>query len=476
MHPAFLHRLIAPFLLMIAGVAATGAAGAATVEGTATYRERMLLPPNAVFEAVVVDISRADAAADVLGRAVREPAGNPPFRFSIAVDPARVKPGGRYAVRATVRAGEQLLFTTDRVVSVLDGRNAPVELLLVRAGGSRGGAQPPRGDPRAALGALPASFAGELPGAGGPVRWHVNLLPDGRYRLRMTTVGKPEPNTFDDIGRWTIDAQRRLVLRGGREAPVFFAIGDGSALQKLDLEGKPIASLAPQRLARLPAPEPIEAALFLRGMFTYMADAASIVLCADGSRVPVSDEGDYRVLEWAYLDAIAQGRTPGTPLLASVEGRLAVRPSAEESQPPRETLVVDRFVGVYPGETCGNPLAKSPLTETYWKLVRLGESPVAPASAKPREAHLVIQKDGKRVVGSGGCNRFFGGVEVKADRIKFGQLGATMMACPDGTDREREYFTALGRAARYVIEGSHLDLHDEAGALVARFEAVALRR
>lgn len=452
-----------------------------TVEGSASYRERMLLPPNAVFEAVVVDAARADAAAEVIGRAERNPAGQPPFRFSIAVDPARVKPGGRYAVRAAVRAGGQLLFTTDRVVPVLDGKNAPVELLLVRMGGGPGA----RVDARAVLATLPASFAGELPGATGTVRWHVDLLPEdplpggpshGRYRLRMTHVGKPEPNSFDDIGRWSVDAQRRLVLRGGREAPIFFALGDGNALQKLDLEGKPIASLAPQRLARLPAFEPIEPRLFLRGMFSYMADAASIVLCADGSRVPVSDEGDYRVLEWAYLDAIGQGRPPGSPLLASVEGRLALRPSAEPTQPPRETLVVDRFVGLSPGETCGNPLATSALRDTYWKLVRLGESAVAPAAAKQREAHLILQKDGKRVVGSGGCNRFFGGVEIEDDRIRFGQLGATMMACPEGLDREREYFAALGRATRWKIEGSHLELLDAAGALVARFEAVALRR
>jgi putative lipoprotein len=57
--------------------------GPLTINGTATYRERMALPPDAVFEVTLEDISRADATADVLGRARIENPGNPPFHFSI---------------------------------------------------------------------------------------------------------------------------------------------------------------------------------------------------------------------------------------------------------------------------------------------------------------------------------------------------------------------------------------------------------
>jgi hypothetical protein len=38
------------------------------VKGTASYRERMALPPGAVLEATLEDVSRADAAAEVIGR------------------------------------------------------------------------------------------------------------------------------------------------------------------------------------------------------------------------------------------------------------------------------------------------------------------------------------------------------------------------------------------------------------------------
>ena len=131
--------------------------------------------------------------------------------------------------------------------------------------------------------------------------WHVDLLPEGRYQLRTIHVGRPEPNRYDDIGRWTRDKSGRIVLRGGREALVFLMpLKDGAALRKLDLLGRPIESGHNDRLLRLPEPRLIEPRLMLTGMFTYMADAAAITLCVDGRRLPVAMEGDYKALEAAY--------------------------------------------------------------------------------------------------------------------------------------------------------------------------------
>lgn len=67
-------------------------------------------------------------------------------------------------------------------------------------------------------------------------------------------------------------------------------------------------------------------------------------------------EGDYKALESAYLKTITK---PGERILVNVEGLLARRPSMEESQPPLATLVVERFVGVYPGRRCRGPLTAS---------------------------------------------------------------------------------------------------------------------
>jgi copper homeostasis protein (lipoprotein) len=224
-----------------------------------------------------------------------------------------------------------------------------IAFALIAAGAACAGTA--EGTARAALGKLPASFAGELPGAGNPVRWHVDLFPDGRFQLRTTHLGRPEPDQFDDIGRWSQEGKSgRIVLRGGREAPVFLLPTDGgAALRKLDLHGKPIDSAHNDRLKRQRRFAPIEPRLFLDGMFTSTADAASIVLCADERSILVAMEADYPALEAAY----AKARTkPGERVLVSMNGLLAPRPSMEAGQPPRTSLVVERFVGIWPGRRC----------------------------------------------------------------------------------------------------------------------------
>lgn len=460
---------ITAWVLAAMGWLVCSTASAGTLQGTATYRERIALQPDAVFEAELQDISRADAPATVLGRSKLVPAGQPPFRFEIAYDDAAVQPGHRYTIRATIKHQDRLLFTTDRAYPVLDGGNAPLQILLVSVGG-KGGAQ--QGAIGGNIGVLPASYEGELPGAGSPIAWHVDLLPEGRYQLRTTYIGRPEPNRFDDIGRWTQESGTgRIILRGGREAPVFLMpVAGGAALRKLDLDGKPIESSHNDRLARLAQAALIEPQLLLTGMFSYMADAAGIKLCVNSQWLPVAMEGDYLALETAYREADVQ---PGQAVLVSLEGLIAERPSMEESRPAQRTLVVARFISIWPGESCATPSADSPLHGSYWKLMRLDDIPTS-AATKQREAHLIFAADTLRVAGSSGCNRVTGSFELDGDRLRFGRMASTMMACVDGMDQEKQILKTLEEVESYRIHGIHLELLDATGAVRARFEAVAL--
>jgi putative lipoprotein len=98
------------------------------VTGTATYRERVALPPGAVLEAALEDVSRPGAPADVIGRTRVEKPGQPPFRFSIPYEPARIVEGRSYSVRARVTVGGNLMFTTDQSYPVLTrGHGSNVE-------------------------------------------------------------------------------------------------------------------------------------------------------------------------------------------------------------------------------------------------------------------------------------------------------------------------------------------------------------
>ena len=116
----------------LAALALAVPAHAGTLTGTAAFRERIALPPDAVFEAVLIDVAIADAPARVLGRARLQPAGQSPFRFSIPYRDSDLTPAGRFAVRATVRQGKRLLFTTDTFTPVLKGDpSQPLRLKLV---------------------------------------------------------------------------------------------------------------------------------------------------------------------------------------------------------------------------------------------------------------------------------------------------------------------------------------------------------
>ncbi|HZQ55481.1 MAG TPA: META domain-containing protein [Bryobacteraceae bacterium] len=112
--------------------------------GTANYRERMALPPNAEFEAVLEDVSRADAPAEVIGRTRIEHPGNPPIPFEVTYDPSRINRSHRYVVKAQIVVDGNLFFSSDRYPVLSAGQSNQLTLLLRRTHGSvaPGGAAP----------------------------------------------------------------------------------------------------------------------------------------------------------------------------------------------------------------------------------------------------------------------------------------------------------------------------------------------
>lgn len=118
----------------------------ASVNGTATYRERMALPKDAIFEILLEDISRADAPAVVLGRFESGPAlQQVPIPFSVPYNPSQVNPAGRYGLRARISVDGRPLFVTDRHVPALT-QGAPQRhaLVLRRFAGPPGPPPAPR--------------------------------------------------------------------------------------------------------------------------------------------------------------------------------------------------------------------------------------------------------------------------------------------------------------------------------------------
>lgn len=128
-----------PAMALIAGVMLASVAGVAlgdgaTITGTVIYRERMLLPEGAVATVRLEDVSLADAPATVIAE-ISVPASTSPTKFSIDYDPSLIESGRTYAWRASITAGDRLMFTTTER-HTFDSQAAGVELLVQRVAGN----------------------------------------------------------------------------------------------------------------------------------------------------------------------------------------------------------------------------------------------------------------------------------------------------------------------------------------------------
>jgi copper homeostasis protein (lipoprotein) len=208
----------------------------------------------------------------------------------------------------------------------------------------------------------------------------------------------------------------------------------------------------------------------MRGMYRYMADAGLFTECLTGQRWFVAHEGDNATLEREYTKA---RRQPGEELLVKLEGRVEMRPGME-GKSLQPTLIVKRFIGVWPGETCGAQAAAEPLENTYWKLIRLGDKSVF-VRERQREPSLIFHPENHRVSGSGGCNRLVGSYVLNGNRISFSQFATTKMACAEGMDTEDAFLQTLSQIRSWNIVGQHLELYDANGVVLVRFEARHLK-
>ena len=467
-------RILTRVSLVLAALFGTTAATADTVNGTALIRERIALPPDAVFEAVIEDIARADAPATPLAHTVIDDPGQSPIAFAIDYDTGALDPRAIYALRATIRRDGKLLFTTDTVTPVLgEGNPETVEVVMKMVQRDRSDAG------SGSVGAhglrLPATFRGTLPCADcDGIRHHLDLWPAQYYHMRREWLGGADGTLRrDEIGRWYADpARSAIVLHGASEMPLFWQIQGADRLRQMDMAGDPIESDLDYTLTSDGTLDQTELeGIFLLGMMTYLADAAVFRECHSGVLYPIVQDGDYLALERAYLEARS---APGAPLKVHVEGSLAQHPAMEG--PDRTSLIVERFIKVLPGEVCDQQRSNASLTDTYWRIDTLMGAPVRPQDNR-REPHIVLQSGpDSRYRATLGCNQLIGRYDADGADLTFAGGASTMMACPPPLDAlERQLHDILNQTAQVRLEGQTMALLDDTGAPIAGLTAVYLR-
>lgn len=122
-------------------------------------------------------------------------------------------------------------------------------------------------------------------------------------------------------------------------------------------------------------------------------------------------------------------------------------------------------------ETPPQELTLEDLPGTGWRLVSLEDDGGVMEALDAAEITLAFDHQG-RVAGSGGCNRFFGGIETTAEgKLSLGPLGSTQMACEeDINDRELRFLRGLESCEITAGTRERLELHGEDGSVRLIFE------
>lgn len=244
---------LSTLVFMCVGCGSTGSPVSApsSLSGTATWRERMALPPDAVFEATLEDVSRADAPSILIASTRIDSPGNPPIRFTLDYERSKLVERHRYVVRAKITRGDELMFATDTAYPVLEeGQQKPLELLLKRAGTSapaaantiedvewnvtRIGETPVVANPQNVPRLLLQSSERRLIGSGG-----CNRLAGG-YTLSGQTL--KFGNTISTMMACPTGMEQERALHDALAKVTSWRM-NGAALELLDSAGQPVVTL-----------------------------------------------------------------------------------------------------------------------------------------------------------------------------------------------------------------------------------------
>ena len=359
-----------------------GTAMAQSIEGSATYRERMALPPAAVFEASIEDVSRADAPAETIARTRVPSPGNPPIAFTIPYDPARIQSNRRYVVRARILVDDKLVFTTDVATPVItSGHPTKVSLMLRRVAAD----QTP---PPAAVG---------------------TRLLEGTYWRATELAGKP--TSTQDPKR---DAY--LQMQAGR---VSGSDGCNRLTGSYQLNGDRV---------------------------TFGQMAGTQMACVNSS----GKEGPFRdALKNASRVTVAGDRLD---LFDAAGTRLAT--FAAGSQPSTAT-------------------ASPGLAGTSWQLVKFQGGDDTTLTPDDRAKYTIEFADGGQLTARIDCNHGRGTWKSTGpSQIEFGPLALTRAQCPAGSLHD-QIVRQWGNIRSYVIRDGHLFLALKIDGGIYEFELVA---
>lgn len=238
-------RVFAGLAIAAALPAAPALAAPRRLSGTVSFRERMALPPGAIVEVKLLDVSLADAPARTIAE-TRVSGRRIPAPWTLSFDSRQIEPRRSYALQARILDRGRLLFITTERHSIFAGGPDNTDIWVQRVAGQEQAAPPatsPVGSWRlASLGGTETPEAittvitiaedGRVSGRGGCNGFGGNAMLRGRtirFSRMVSTMMACAPDVMDQeqrflkalerVQRWTLQRRTgRLALldRGGR--------------------------------------------------------------------------------------------------------------------------------------------------------------------------------------------------------------------------------------------------------------------
>ena len=416
--------MIARIALSIALVAGlSGTAAAQTLMGQVSYPDGARLGRTAVLEVTLEDISDANAAAIVIGTTRIPQPGQGPILFTVAYEPDRVVPAGRYAIRAQIVDGANKLFESAKPVRVLtQGAGSMASITLLQAA-PKAAVETPARDTRAADAAsTPAPKAEPSP------------------KPSPTPKSAPEPKPTPPP-----------------PAPTPKAMPDPKPT--LTPTPTPVPKPAPEpKPTPTPTPTPTPKATPTPTPKATPTPTPKATPAEKQEPAPKSVPTPKPAPPPAPAPAPAPAAKP-TP--ASTPAPVAA-PTPSTDAAPKNT---------------SQPSAAAPLTfaGAEWTMTEINTKPVRPASKTHRKIVLVFDETRGEFSGTSGCNDLAGRFETAGGKLTL-KSDRSLRICRVDQKTERGVRSVINDTRAYRISGTTLDLLNDRGQRIARLQAQQMQR
>lgn len=215
------------------------------LRGTVSYRERIALPPHALLEVRLLDVSLADAPSKTLAVTRVKTRHQMPIPYRLRYDEARIRSGRSYALQARIIVDGKLWFISTTRHSVFTGRPDETEIRVERVKSEAPEAGNPSGKWLAESirnggvidnlqTVLDISADGKVSGSGGCNRitgratiagGRITFGPVASTKMACAPAVMDQESKFlaalGDVQHWQVDKRRgKLILLDGRNREI----------------------------------------------------------------------------------------------------------------------------------------------------------------------------------------------------------------------------------------------------------------